>query len=158
MNNPFKISLALLERQKKIHLDGELPAAFLDVQDTAQMKFPGPVAYDVEAGATVGGTVVRGAIAMPIVFQCGRCLQEFSRRLEAEVCHFYDKSDEAELDMAEDIREDILLEVPMNPLCAEDCRGLCLKCGVDLNHGSCRCDRSGSGNLAWSELDKLDLS
>jgi uncharacterized protein len=157
MINPFKISLALLERQKKIQLQGELPVAFLDVQDSDMMQFPGPVVYDVEASATVGGTVVRGSISMPIAFQCGRCLQEFTRPLEAEVCHFYDKSDDAELDMSGDIREDILLEVPMNPVCEDDCAGLCLECGAELNHDSCKCSPSSGGSLAWSELDKLDL-
>ncbi len=157
MNNPFKISLAQLERQKKIQIVGELPGSFLGVEDTELTRFPGPVAYDIEVGATVGGTVVRGAISTPIVSHCGRCMKEFTHELEAEVCHFYDKSDDIELDIAEDIREDILLEVPMNPLCSEDCRGLCLKCGADLNQGSCKCDNSGGGNLAWSELDKLDL-
>ncbi len=155
--NPFKISLAMLERQKKIQLSGEMPASFLDVEDGELMKFPGPVKYDLEISSAIGGTVVRGGISTPIVFHCGRCMQEFKREFEAEVCHFYDKSEAEELDIAEDIREDILLEVPMNPICSEDCKGLCLKCGADLNKKSCKCDKGGGGSLIWSELDNLDL-
>jgi uncharacterized protein len=37
------------------------------------------------------------------------------------------------------VREQVLLALPTRPLCAEDCRGLCGGCGMDLNTESCRC-------------------
>jgi uncharacterized protein len=39
------------------------------------------------------------------------------------------------------IREQFLLSLPTRPLCQEDCRGLCPKCGVNLNHTQCGCSR-----------------
>lgn len=43
------------------------------------------------------------------------------------------------LSLDEMIREQVLLAVPMRPLCSEDCKGLCAVCGADLNKGACGC-------------------
>jgi uncharacterized protein len=37
------------------------------------------------------------------------------------------------------LREHIILAAPMQPLCREDCAGLCTRCGKDLNEGPCQC-------------------
>lgn len=47
-----------------------------------------------------------------------------------------------ELDLTAAVREQILLSVPASPLCREDCKGLCPKCGKDLNESECGCDRA----------------
>jgi uncharacterized protein len=51
-------------------------------------------------------------------------------------------------------REQIVLSVPMRPLCREDCKGLCPICGQDLNIGRCSCDRD-SNDPRWLELKKM---
>ncbi len=43
------------------------------------------------------------------------------------------------VDMLELVREQVLLALPPKPLCRDDCRGLCPRCGVDLNHETCSC-------------------
>ncbi len=40
------------------------------------------------------------------------------------------------------VREQVLLSLPMNAVCKEDCRGLCTKCGQNLNEKECGCDTS----------------
>lgn len=50
--------------------------------------------------------------------------------------------------------EQVQLNVPMKPLCREDCRGLCPKCGADLNAGACGCDREVV-DPRWSGLAAL---
>lgn len=155
--NPFRISLAQLERQKKIHLTGDLPPSFLEMTDNEIMQFKAPINYDIEISATVGGVVVRGSADTEVECRCGRCLNAFVQEIEAEVCHFYEKSDDQELDISDQVREDVVLELPMNPLCDDECRGLCLKCGIDLNKKECECDRSSAGSPVWDELDKLNL-
>ena len=44
------------------------------------------------------------------------------------------------LDITEPVRESLLLAVPLQALCREDCRGLCPVCGADRNEGDCGCD------------------
>ncbi len=50
--------------------------------------------------------------------------------------------------------EQVQLNIPMKPLCREDCRGLCPTCGADLNAGDCSCDR-GVSDPRWSGLAAL---
>jgi uncharacterized protein len=43
------------------------------------------------------------------------------------------------LDVSEEAREVLILELPIAPRCREDCRGLCPRCGAELNEGPCGC-------------------
>ena len=68
------------------------------------------------------------------------------------------------LDLTDDVREDILLSLPLKFLCQEDCRGLCPHCGQNLNEGTCSCQELDQEISAeeqeenpWSQLDKLKL-
>jgi uncharacterized protein len=58
------------------------------------------------------------------------------------------------LDLTEAIRQYALLDIPMKPLCREDCAGLCPVCGHDLNQGPCGCSPQET-DPRWSELNKL---
>jgi len=51
-----------------------------------------------------------------------------------------------EIDFYEPVQEQIVLALPIKPLCREDCKGLCPRCGADLNEQPCNCgeDRSSS--------------
>ena len=61
-----------------------------------------------------------------------------------------------EIDLSPAVREQILLSVPAAPLCGEDCKGLCPKCGKDLNEGDCGCDRSVI-DPRWAALKGIQL-
>lgn len=50
------------------------------------------------------------------------------------------------LELAPMLREQLILTVPMHPLCAEECLGLCARCGKDLNEGPCRCAAEPTGS------------
>jgi len=62
-----------------------------------------------------------------------------------------------EIDLTEQVRQNILINLPMQPLCKEDCRGLCVQCGVNLNLHSCRCNTNDQEN-PFRKLSKLRLS
>lgn len=59
--------------------------------------------------------------------------------------------DGGELDVDELVREQILLALPTRRLCSEECKGLCPKCGADLNAGQCSCEQ-GEVDPRWSAL------
>ncbi len=59
-----------------------------------------------------------------------------------------------EVDLEPLLREQIILAVPFAPLCSEDCKGLCPVCGIDLNTGSCTCDRTPI-DPRWAALRNL---
>ena len=58
------------------------------------------------------------------------------------------------VDLDELVREQILLALPLRHLCREDCKGLCQKCGADLNAGDCRCEK-GEVDPRWAALADL---
>lgn len=61
-----------------------------------------------------------------------------------------------EIDLKPAIREQILLQIPGSPVCREDCRGLCPRCGKDLNEGDCGCDRTVM-DPRWAALRGIQL-
>lgn len=104
---------------------------------------------------------VRGGVRAGAELQCSRCLRKFSKDITADVNVVYHpveelkgddkheiKQDELdmgfykgdELDIEDLVAEQIILAVPMKPLCSESCKGLCSRCGADLNIGPCACE------------------
>lgn len=141
---------------ERMTLEGEEPTEFLDIPPTPELEVSAPTQYRLRASMVSGSILVEGTVTTRIKAQCGRCLEMFEAEVKApEVCHLYDDVTTAELDVTDDIREDLLLGLPANPLCSDECLGLCLKCGVNRNLKSCHCHKNTAENLAWGELDNL---
>ncbi len=104
---------------------------------------------------------VHGDISARTKLACGRCLDEFVSTVSVPVeMSFLPSGDESggeeqelsaedvnteyysddRIDLDEAIREQILLNLPLKPLCSEECRGICPSCGINLNQESCGCD------------------
>ncbi len=67
---------------------------------------------------------------------------------------FYSSDD---INLSPFIREQAILALPMRPLCDNECRGLCLSCGVNLNHESCLCPaQSGDRRIGFFRNLRLD--
>jgi uncharacterized protein len=58
-----------------------------------------------------------------------------------------------DIDLGDAVREALILAIPEFPLCREDCRGLCARCGTDLNRGECRC--APAADPRWGALEAL---
>ncbi|MGA2623056.1 MAG: DUF177 domain-containing protein [Bacteroidota bacterium] len=105
------------------------------------------------------------------LFQCDRCVEEFEHNVSASfsVLYVYDGLDAGrstddevrvispetpQLDLADDIRETVMLSVPLKLLCKENCKGLCPHCGVNLNRRTCSCeDENVDGR--WESLENF---
>ena len=70
---------------------------------------------------------------------CSRCLEQFDSIFEKEEDFVYKTSNEHCIDLTDDIKDIIILEYPIRQLCKADCKGLCQRCGANLNQGACRC-------------------
>lgn len=117
-----------------------------------------------------------GRLVGTIEGNCSRCLKSYSFPLEKSFDFvltpdpFSAKSKELnrdemglsfysaeEINLAPFIREQVLLALPIRPLCKDGCRGLCVGCGVDLNEESCHCSSvSGDPRMAFFRNLKLD--
>ena len=71
---------------------------------------------------------------------CARCLAEIERDWNGNFLFDFsvDKQTES-VELDEDIRQEVLLNLPPRVLCKEDCKGICPKCGADLNSEPCKC-------------------
>ncbi len=151
----FAIDLGSL-RQGRTRLQMEATARELDLPDD---EWRGPIqgVFDVErTGESVS---VRGLLSATARLECVRCLTGFDQRIEGRLEVFAERAgsgragderalerdeymrfhDGRQLDVRDEARETLLLELPMVPPCREDCRGLCPRCGADLNSGPCGC-------------------
>jgi uncharacterized protein len=70
---------------------------------------------------------------------CYRCLKGLKGNWASDFELIFDIDRQVEfVDMDEDIRQEIILNLPTRILCREDCKGLCVDCGVNLNHQECQ--------------------
>ncbi len=95
----------------------------------------------------------RGSLATVVASECRRCLQAVSVTVKADIHALFTKDQDAledpdcypvpreatQIDLRPAVREELLLAVPQWVLCRDDCRGLCPRCGKDLNAGACGC-------------------
>lgn len=123
------------------------------------------VRADLRLDALVEGIHVGGSLAGEVVMECRRCLGSFNREVVVEVEELFYPEDAAEedddyrivddeLDLEPVIRDAMVLSLPLNPVCREDCRGLCATCGADLNAGDCG-HTAEVVDIRWHALEKL---
>jgi len=73
-------------------------------------------------------------------FNCARCLDALQRERSDRYDLYFEITPETEfIDLAEDIRQELVITLSGVMLCREDCRGLCPDCGVNLNKQTCDC-------------------
>lgn len=98
------------------------------------------------------GIYITGALNSNIESECARCLEPVLLPIEIALDDlFYHPPQSAPpgefsvgedgfIDLAPLVRQLSLLEVPMQPICRPDCKGLCVACGENLNVAACQCD------------------
>jgi len=150
-------SLALLKKQN-IEIEGEEPPSFLKVENSDMISFKDNVRYHLHASMVSNGVLVKGSVFTRYDGVCGRCLKKFKGEFgRDDICLFFRELHGIELDVSEEIRAELVVEIPINCICSPSCKGLCHHCGADLNKEKCNCKDADDENSPWEELDKLDL-
>jgi uncharacterized protein len=124
-------------------------------------SFLSPVGVHLDLSRLDGNLLIAGSLKGVLGLQCANCTKDFSydvasdftyctlvglnddgggesdfeSALDAKSAHVED----AELNVTALVLEQISLEVPVKPLCSKGCKGLCTKCGTDLNESKCDC-------------------
>lgn len=135
-----------------------------------------PVSGDVRLQRTNQGVLATGEFATSVQLECVRCLEPFQLPMQVAFSEMFvptldvvtgqamprvDEDDVFPIDahhhlnLAEPIRQQIILEAPMQPLCREDCGGLCPVCGKNRNVDPCNCEQEE--DVRWSALTDLTL-
>jgi uncharacterized protein len=103
----------------------------------------------VHLSRTPQGILTQGDFRGSIPSECVRCLKSFTQNLRAEFNELYAFNqrsatetglilpEDANIDLEPVLREYMLIELPIRPLCSEDCKGLCAICGQNLNEELC---------------------
>lgn len=124
---------------KGLVLTEEFSTQELDL-DTELIRLKSPVKAKAIVSKSYDAVEVVLTLSTSLLLCCSRCLEEIETVFDKQVELNYaaDKSDPI-IDLDADIREEIILSYPDKPLCKEECKGLCPKCGGNLNEGGCNC-------------------
>jgi len=122
-----------------------------------------PVAVRLRLESLSDGITVHGTASFRVRGECRRCLASIDAETTVELSELFQVtlSDPdaypIELDqvaLLPMVRENVLLAVPLAPLCRPDCAGLCQNCGRELNSGGCGC-AAPAADERWAALDAL---
>ncbi len=170
------IDVNLLER-RRLAFDELFPAGFLKLSEDWNQIGDVRAEGDAELLDRAGSRTirVRGSIQGRLEGYCGRCLepmvQAFDNRFDL---YYYPMSliarnesvpidrDDTDigfyegngLPLADVVREQLMLWLPMRGLCRDDCKGICPSCGVNRNHERCNCLETLE-DTRWDALKNL---
>ena len=167
------IDLTNIESEARV-FEFSVPAGEVDLE-TENARLTGDLSVRGEAAKSAAQVDVKGNIAASAELDCSRCLrpvtvrmnfdfhtafvspEHFSAAKENEVSGDDLDTDVLagnELDLTEIAREQILLNLPEQTFCVEDCKGLCPICGGDRNLIDCKCENDET-DPRWSALKNL---
>lgn len=156
------------------HIDLAEEARELEVaEDSGIVSFESPLRLKLDVMRSSGEIVLRGDAGVDVTLDCGRCLKQYKARLGATLnilCLFGEApsadiegcregvieipANSRYIDVTDEVRSELMVHLPVKPLCREDCKGLCPVCGVDLNEKKCSCKRDDHDSR-WDALKNL---
>jgi uncharacterized protein len=162
----LKVSIAEILNRPGEYRDLDVSPAFEDVRTELAHLTPGPLDSRLKAESVVEGILVTGRVEGSASLRCARCLTDFEGDVSLDVCELFTtpghelpegeayKVQGGEIDLEPMLRDALVLALPLNPVCKEACRGLCARCGRDLNQGDCDCEEPEI-DPRWAELSAL---
>jgi uncharacterized protein len=133
----------------KINLEGIPPQGVILEEDISPEELDlgletfalsGPLATRARVSRITNAVHVELELSGEAVISCSRCLNDSRQRIHRELTFDYAvEARQHELDLTQDIRDELIMGLPFKSLCKEDCKGLCVRCGADLNKGKCAC-------------------
>jgi uncharacterized protein len=153
----LRVDLGQLDREGSVDVEASVSAEDELWKDT-DLRWDGDVAVKLRATfAGTGEVVARGSVEGRLHQECRRCLKPVETPYTQDLtlvfvsdgseedgdggAYGFD-ADQAELDMSEAVREEVVLAVNPYVVCDPECKGLCSRCGADLNEGPCDCSES----------------
>jgi len=133
--------------RKKIQVDLEKDKFFYENEF---IQFSKPVVLDLMLKSIGDEIEFTGSMETELLLACSRCLEKFSYSINIELNERLSKTLKSEdediifiendrLDLDEIVENNIISMLPIKRLCTKDCKGLCHQCGINLNHGTCKC-------------------
>ena len=162
MRSPWVVQVADLLRRPGLtrteHVEGVLDGLAIS---TSRVPDGEPVRLEGTLQSVNEGVVLKGAVRAPWTGECRRCLRPVRGELSVDVLEVFEeeptegetsKLDGIQVDLEPVVREAVLLDLPLAPLCREDCAGLCAECGTDRNEHDCG-HATGTVDERWAALE-----
>ncbi len=160
--NPWLVPITAMRRSLGARRQEERVGTVGELRVAESVIPPGALASaDAILVSVDGGIEVSAVVTAPWTGECRRCLASVEGDLRCEVREVYrprrteedfnDGDDDTyrlqpdHLDLQPLVRDALLLELPLAPLCHEGCLGLCPSCGADRNTDGCGCSTGGPG-------------
>ena len=152
--------------------DGEYFYTFNESVKEIELELPfyDKFAASVKLSKIHNQVIIDAELSANVNFECDRCASLFKREVKANykmVYLFSNNGEEADslnitylnpdadkIILNKDFRDYLILSVPMKKLCKDDCKGICIKCGKDLNEGDCNCGKE-EVDTRWMPLIEL---
>ncbi|MFP5298991.1 MAG: YceD family protein [Actinomycetota bacterium] len=163
----FKVSVAEILGQPGHYRDISVSEPIPEVGNALAHVTDAPLQGRLRAEAVVEGVLVTGTVTATIEAECARCLTPVSDEISVELCELFvapghdlpDEEDAYEvegfdIDLEPMLRDALALDIPLRPVCRADCKGLCARCGKDLNEGACSCEESEM-DPRWAALSEM---
>ena len=129
------------------------------VDDLSDLDLTKDIDFDLTVTRIIREVSVSGKINFGIRSKCDRCLTEVNKDLNSEVNllitprdEYFDESGDGDMDhefyegdtvdISGYLRELIAITIPINFICAKECKGLCSNCGINLNNTDCSCEKN----------------
>lgn len=161
----------IIELASIVDRSKELNVSFDDVDlDSEDARSAGPIVFAGEMVRVENKPHIRGVVTAAIDVNCTRCMAKVIRDSSIEIDEsFVEPYTEGEteienlneqvaidgqVDLKEMLRDIVILDLPEQVYCREDCKGLCSKCGADLNLIDCNCNDQ-SVDPRWEALKGL---
>ena len=163
MATPLIVNVVELLRWPGTTKDVEISIASTDLEFGESRITDAPVDIALHLESLSNGVTVNGTTTASWLGECRRCLAPISERMTIELSELYQqfpddseayKIENDQINLLPMVRENLLLAIPLGPLCREDCPGFCPHCGQDLSEGSCSCDNTVS-DPRWAALESL---
>lgn len=108
--------------------------------EASSINFSEPVNIKAQVYRITNAVTINMELKSKIRTVCSRCLTEFNITIDRKLNFSYPIQKRQDyIDPDEDIRQEIILDYPLKPICKSGCKGLCPKCGKNLNQGPCGC-------------------
>ena len=133
----IKIDITLIPPEG-LEVSREEDAALLEL-NTDDIDFVSPLVIKCRAVRIVDVVNFSGLFKADASLKCSRCVEKFTSEIKGSFSFDRPIKEKTILDITDDIREEVILSYPSVLLCRKDCRGLCPRCGQNLNNGKCRC-------------------
>ena len=126
-------------RPEGMDLKESFSVEFIGLTKTDAMQFTSP--FEVKAKVVRVENEVVADIMVKSSFEscCCRCLEDIKQDWATEFTLSFDAKAHTEfIEMDEDIRQEVILNLPVRILCRDDCKGMCIDCGINLNKKECK--------------------